>query len=246
MYDDANGVVTTQGDEMSDNQATGKKLSRRGRTVGVTAVGVALIAVGIGAHSAVAGPATSSADRPATTPVAASVAAGLGTGDLIQRADFVQTGLGPVSATVDTTGKQALSACSGEETMLTLTNGAAGAYADEIWTFDTADTLLTEAVAESSTDTSASSFEAQLNTLVRDCQDEPAGHWYYGEGHAITVTGGTGTWYPSFSGDGKPAGGVAVMRSGHRFGIVELAGQPSDDAGYMEGIAAAAINRLAD
>jgi hypothetical protein len=37
-----------------------------------------------------------------------------------------------------------------------------------------------------------------------------------------------------------------VIRSDRRVGIVELTGQPSDDAGYMAGIAAAAINRLAD
>ncbi len=36
-----------------------------------------------------------------------------------------------------------------------------------------------------------------------------------------------------------------MIRSGHRFGIVELSGQPSDDPGYIEGIAAAAVNRLA-
>lgn len=37
-----------------------------------------------------------------------------------------------------------------------------------------------------------------------------------------------------------------MIRSDRRVGIVELTGQPSDDAGYMAGIAAAAINRLAD
>ncbi|MFS4092446.1 hypothetical protein [Streptomyces sp. AF1A] len=213
--------------------ATGRKLSRRGRTAGVAAlVGAALLAAGIGAQPAAAGTHTSSA--------------GLGTGSLLQQDDFYQQGLLPVGATVGTTGKQALSACSGEETMRALTKGRAGGYAEVIWTFDTQDTLLTESVAEGSTDASAASYEKQLNKLVRGCQDEPEGHWYYGTGHALTVRGGTGRWYPAFSGDGNAAGGVAVIRSGHRFGIVELAGQPTDDPGYMEGIAAAAINRLAD
>ncbi|MGW4566046.1 hypothetical protein ACWEN3_27720 [Streptomyces sp. NPDC004561] len=230
---------------MYDNQAAGRKLSRRGRTAGAAAsVGAALIAVGIGALPAAATAGTSVPGRSATAPAAAQP--GLGSGNLLQREDFFQQGLNPVGATVGTTGKQALSACSGEETMRTLTKGKAGAYADVIWTFDTSDTLLTESVAAGSTDTSAAAYDKQLNKLVRSCQEEPNGHWHYGKGHVVTVRGGAGSWYPTFNGDGKAAGGVAVIRSGHRFGIVELSGQPSDDPGYMEGIAAAAINRLAD
>lgn len=90
------------------------------------------------------------------------------------------------------------------------------------------------------------SVQKQLNKLVRGCQHEPAGHWYYGKAHAITVKAGKGSWYAAYNGDGKVAGGVAVIRSDRRVGIVELTGQSSDDAGYMAGIAAAAINRLAD
>ena len=184
--------------------------------------------------------------RPAAARVAATAEPGLGSDNLIQSDDFFQQGLAPVGATVDLTGKQALSACSGEETMRTLTKGAAAAYADVTWNFDTAGTLLTESVAAGSTDASAASYETRLDALVRDCQDEPDGHWYYGPGHAITAPAGEGTWYPAYSGDGTVAGGVAVIRSGHGFGIVELTGQPTDDPGYVQGIAAAAINRLAD
>lgn len=239
---------------MFDNQSAGRKLSRRGRTARMAAcAGAALIAAGIGMHPAAAaapsaagaGTGKGSAGRPATATAAALAGSRLGPGNLIQRADFFQTGLGPVGATVDTTGKQALSACSGEETMRALTKGTAGAYADVTWTFDTKDTLLTESVAETSTTTSAASYENRLDKLVRGCQDEPDGHWHYGQGHALTLKTGEGRWYPAFSGDGEAAGGVAVVRSGHRFGIVELSGQPSDDPGYMEGIAAVAINRLA-
>ncbi|GHJ39778.1 hypothetical protein [Streptomyces sp. TS71-3] len=233
---------------MFDNQAAGRKFPRRGRTAGVAAsVGAALIAVGFGMQPAAAGAGTIAAHRSATAATATPAGApGLGSDNLIQSDDFFQQGLQPVSATVGTTGNQALSACSGEETMRALTKGKAGAYAEVIWTFDTDDTLLTESVADGSTLASATSYEQRLNALVSSCQDEPDGHWYYGDGHAITVQGGEGTWYPSFNGDGDTAGGVAVIRSGHRFGIVELAGQPSDDPGYMEGIAAGAVNRLAD
>ena len=229
---------------MFDNRTAGGKFSRGGRTAGVTAaVGVALIAVGIGVIPAAASAATGSASRPATASVAEP---GLGSDNLIQSDDFFQQGLAPVGATVDLTGKQALSACTGEESMRTLTKAKAAAYADVTWTFDTADTLLTESVADGSTDASAVAYEKQLNTLVRSCQNEPTGHWYYGAGHAITVGAGEGSWYPTFNGDGQVAGGVAVVRSGHRFGIVELTGQPTDDPAYVAGIAAIAINRLTD
>ncbi|MGW3209558.1 hypothetical protein [Streptomyces sp. NPDC001135] len=230
---------------MFDNQAGRRKSARRGRTAGIAAsVGAALIAVGIGALPA-AGADAGSASRSATALAAAPAAPGLGSAGLLQSDDFFQQGLDPVRATVDLTGKQALSACSGEETMRELTKGKAAAYADVTWAFDTKGTSLTESVADGTTDTSAASYAKQLDKLVRGCQDEPRGHWYYGKGHTITVKTGEGIWYPAFSGDGKVAGGVAVIRSGHRFGIVELTGQPSDDPGYMEGITAGAVNRLA-
>ncbi|KAB1985925.1 hypothetical protein [Streptomyces triticiradicis] len=230
---------------MFDNQATGKKLSRRGRTAAVaTSVGAALLAVGIGMTPAAADAASPS--RVATAPAARSAAPGLGSDNLIQSDDFFQQGLMPVGATVDLTGKQALSACSGETTMRTLTKGSASAYAGVTWTFDSSGSFLTESVADGSTDASAVSYENRLNKAVRSCQNEPAGHWHYGQGHALTVPAGEGTWYPAFNGDGEVTGGVAVIRGGHRFGIVELVGQPSDDPGYMKGMAATAINRLTD
>ncbi|GGX93107.1 hypothetical protein [Streptomyces anandii] len=230
---------------MFDNQAARRKFARRSRTAGVAAsVGAALIAVGVGALPA-AGADTSSASRSATALAAAPAGPRLGSAGLMQSDDFFQQGLAPVRATVDLTGKQALSACSGEETMRELTKGKAAAYADVTWAFDTKDTSLTESVAEGSTDASAASYEKRLDKLVRGCQVEPHGHWHYGKGHAFTGKAGEGIWYTAFNGDGKVAGGVAVIRSGHRFGIVELTGQPSDDPGYMEGIAAGAVNRLA-
>ncbi|MFF7354902.1 MULTISPECIES: hypothetical protein [Streptomyces] len=229
--------------EMLGTQAARKRSSRRRRTAGAAALaGAALIAVGIGAQPAAAGADTGAASRSA---IARTAAPGLGSGNLMQSEDFFQQGLAPVGATVDLTGKQALSACSGEETMRALTKGKAAAYADVTWAFDTRAVSLTESVAEVSGDTSAVSYEKRLDTLVRGCQNEPAGHWHYGKGHAITVRAGEGRWYPAFTGGGKVTGGVAVIRSGHRFGIVELSGQPSDDPGYIEGIAAAAVNRLA-
>ncbi len=238
MYEDAHRVVTTQGDTMFNHHAAAAvgKSSRRGRTARAAAAlgAAALIAAGIGLRPAAA-----------STNTAALAEPGLGSADVVQSEDFFQQGLAPVGATIDITGNQALSACSGEETMRALTGGKAAAYASVTWTFDVKGALLTESVADGATDTSATSYEKRLNTLVRGCQDEPAGHWHYGQGHAITVSAGEGTWYPAFSGDGTATGGVAVIRSGHRFGILELSGRPGADPGTLQGVTAAAINRLA-
>ncbi|WP_042420445.1 hypothetical protein [Streptacidiphilus anmyonensis] len=125
-----------------------------------------------------------------------------------------------------------------------LTKGKATAYASVTWTFDT-DGLLIESAASAPAGSAAATWEKQLVALVQECQDEPVGHWHYGAAHTLTLTGGTGRWYPSYNGDGSATGGVAVLRSGTRVAIVELTGRPTDDPAYVKGIATAALNRLA-
>ncbi|WP_371480658.1 hypothetical protein [Kitasatospora sp. NBC_00315] len=223
-----------------------KKHPRRSLVAGSAAfVGAAVITVGLGLQPAAANGDTRSPSHSAATRTADPAEPGLGSSNLIQSDDFFQQGLSAVGATVELAGTQGLSACSGEETMRSLTDGKAAAYADVAWTFDTNGSLLNESVADLSGDGSAVSYEKQLNDLVRSCQHEPAGHWHYGPGQALTLAGGEGHWYPSVNGDGAVSGGVAVVRSGRRIGIVELVGAPSNDPGYMKGITAVAINRLA-
>ncbi|WP_377270227.1 hypothetical protein [Peterkaempfera sp. SMS 1(5)a] len=238
---------------MTKNQAVQQKSVHRNRVVTAACFTAALITVGVvGTQSATADGAvrnaahrTAAAARPVTAqPAAVAVAApGLGSAALVQSEDFFQQGLGPVGATVALSGRQGLSACSGEETMRDLTQGKATAYASVTWTFDT-EGLLIESAASAATSSAASAYEKQLDALVRDCQDEPAGHWHYGAAHTLTVSGGTGHWYPSYNGDGTVTGGVAVLRSGIRVAVVELTGQPTDDPAYVKGIATAALNRL--
>ncbi|MFJ9460556.1 hypothetical protein ACIRST_36470 [Kitasatospora sp. NPDC101447] len=223
---------------MTENQAVQQKSVRRNRFAAAACVAAALITVGVvGAQSAAADGAAHNAGRPA-----AVTAPGLGSGDLVQSEDF-KRGLNPVGATVALTGRQALSACSGEETMRDLTKDKATAYASVTWTFDT-EGMLTESAASAPTGTTADTWEKQLVSLVQDCQDEPAGHWYYGAAHTLTVAGGTARWYPAYNGDGTATGGVAVLRSGTRVGIVELTGRPTDAPAQLEGVVTAALNRL--
>ncbi|WP_406090873.1 hypothetical protein [Kitasatospora purpeofusca] len=248
---------------MTENQAVQQKSVRRNRVAAAACVAAALIAVGVvGTRSATANepahPATATATTAATATATATTAAaaavavadaqpaavavpvpGLGSARLVQSEDF-QQGLNPVGATVALTGRQGLSACSGEQTMRDLTKGRATAYASVTWTFDT-EGLLIESAASAPTGASAATWEQQLVALVQDCQNEPAGHWYYGAAHTLTAAGGTAHWYPSYSGDGTAGGGVAVLRSGTRVAVVELTGAPTS----VEGLTTAALKRLA-
>jgi hypothetical protein len=250
---------------MFDNEAATKKFSRRTRIIGSAAgVATALIAVGVGIQPATASGATGTTSAAqdgaaaalvttaapavpaaAAAPAPAAAAPALGSKNLVQSNDFVPQGLVGVSATVDLTGGQGLSACSGEETMRVLTNGGAAAYASATWILDPISSTLVESLAQGSTDKAATSYEKLLNDQVRSCQDEVAGHWYYGPAHAFTVTGGEGHWYTSYNGDGAVSGGVAVIRSGNRVGIIEVAGEPGSDPAYIRGLAGIAISDLA-
>ncbi|WP_406112991.1 hypothetical protein [Kitasatospora purpeofusca] len=234
---------------MTENQAVQQKSVRRNRVAAAACVAAALIAVGVvGTRSATANepahPATATTAAAAVAdaqPAAVAVPVpGLGSARLVQSEDYVRQGLNPVGATVALTGRQGLSACSGEETMRDLTKGRATAYASVTWTFDT-EGLLIESAASAPTGASAATWEQQLVALVQDCQNEPAGHWYYGAAHTLTAAGGTAHWYPSYSGDGTAGGGVAVLRSGTRVAVVELTGAPTS----VEGLTTAALKRLA-
>ncbi|CAN3981763.1 hypothetical protein [Kitasatospora purpeofusca] len=226
---------------MTENQAVQQKSVRRNRVAAAACVAAALIAVSVvGTRSATAdgaAPSTAVAAQPA---VVAAPAPGLGSAALVQSEDYFQQGLNPVGATVELTGRQGLSACSGEQTMRDLTKGRATAYASVTWTFDTQG-LLIESAASAPTGASAATWEQQLVALVQSCQNEPAGHWYYGAAHTLTAAGGTAHWYQSYSGDGAASGGVAVLRSGTRVALVELTGPATS----VEGITTAALKRLA-
>ncbi|GAA2791465.1 hypothetical protein [Streptomyces showdoensis] len=225
---------------MTENQTVQQKSVRRNRFAAAACVAAALVtATVVGTQSATADGAFRGTAAAART--AAAAAPGLGSAHLVQSEDYVRQGLKPVAATVTLTGRQALSACSGEETMRDLTKGKATAYASVNWTFTT-DAQLTESAANAPAKATAATWEKQLVGLVQDCQDEPAGHWRYGAAHTLTTTGGTARWYPAYNGDGAVSGGVAVLRSGTKVAVVELTGRPAPAS--FEGIAKAALNRL--
>lgn len=249
---------------MTENQAVQQKSVRRNRVAAAACVAAALIAVGVvGTRSATANepahPATATATTAATATATATTAAaaavavadaqpaavavpvpGLGSARLVQSEDF-QQGLNPVGATVALTGRQGLSACSGEQTMRDLTKGRATAYASVTWTFDT-EGLLIESAASAPTGASAATWEQQLVALVQDCQNEPMRPLVLRRGpHPDRRRMAPPTGTRPTAATAPPHGGVAVLRSGTRVAVVELTGAPTS----VEGLTTAALKRLA-
>ncbi|MFE2105702.1 hypothetical protein ACFXAF_07470 [Kitasatospora sp. NPDC059463] len=224
---------------MTENRSVQQtSVRRRNRLAAVACFAAAVITAGVvGTQSATADGAARTA-----APGTAAAAPGLGSTGLVQSEDF-RRGPNPVGATVALDGRQGLSACSGEETMRGLTKDRATAYASVTWTFDT-EGALNETAANAPTRAAADTWEKQLVALVQACQDEPAGHWYYGAAHTLTAPGGTARWYLSYNGDGVVSGGAAVLRSGTRVGVVELVDRSTGTPGRVEDLVGAALKRL--
>ncbi|MFJ5230143.1 hypothetical protein ACIQBJ_09610 [Kitasatospora sp. NPDC088391] len=229
--------------QAAEQESVRPKSGRRNRVVAAACFAAALITASvIGTQSATADNAERRPAAPAPVAVGSAATGPVGSAGLLQSED--QRGLNPVGATVSLTGGQALSACSGEQTMRDLTKGRATGYASASWNF-AADGLLTESAASAGTAAEAAAWEKQLVALVEDCRTEPAGHWYYGAAHTLTTAGGTAHWYLAHNGDGTVSGGVAVLRSGTRSAVVELTGRSADAQTRVEGLVTAALTRLA-
>lgn len=197
-------------------------------TIGNRTRASALLGLGVAGVLAASGVAyATTGHETAPTANEASAAAPYGTAHLLQSDDFFQTGLDFAGARVGTTGRQALSACSGEETMATLThhNAAFGRYADIGWEGSDG-AYLTESIAQAPDSEHARIWAARLNRTVAACRHEPKGHWRYGPAHKLATAGGRATWRLDRSGDGIADGGVVVIRRGLAVGIVELSGAP--------------------
>lgn len=194
----------------------------------------ALIGAGITAGSLVAGSAYADATTAQPAPVKSH---------LLKSADFYQSGLGWSDAVVSATGKQALSACTGELTMRGLTRGHAR-YASVTWSGGVSG-MLTESIAQAADRAHARRFGRRLERQIGSCADEPAGHWFYGKAHPLRTDAGVATWRLTWNGDGSRAGGVVVLHSGKRVGVVELDGAISNQMGVVvKQLARVSVNRL--
>ncbi|MFI0895150.1 hypothetical protein [Streptomyces sp. NPDC020983] len=141
-------------------------------------------------------------------------------------------------------GAYANSACTGEKT-LTQTLGGPGAHfrglmtgtrtdpGDPTVAEDSADQIAREVAAEAHSPALAQNFAARLLLEEVPCQDETPGHWVYGRTTTLELAPGlTASWMGTYQGarntggtapEGEePCGGLAVLRSGTHYAVLEV------------------------
>ncbi|MFF2525873.1 hypothetical protein [Streptomyces liangshanensis] len=161
-------------------------------------------------------------------------------------------------------GRYANAACAGEKT-LGGTLGGPGAHFrglvttrrtdsdDPTLAVDAEDQVAREVVADAGSPAFARNFFERLVLEEVPCQTEPAGHWVYGPTRTIDVAPDiTASWMGSYDGAlntagtaprGKePCGGIALLRSGSHYGILEV--HACLDGEAMTRIVRAAVTRL--
>ncbi|WP_306184789.1 hypothetical protein [Streptomyces sp. MK5] len=141
-------------------------------------------------------------------------------------------------------GSYANAACAGEKT-LEQTLGTQDAHfrglvtakgtddSDPTLAVDARDQVAREVAADAGSPAMAQNFAQRLLLEEVPCQTEPATHWVYGPTHTIDVAPSiTASWMGSYDGDlnttgtaprGKePCGGIAVLRNGSHYGVLEV------------------------
>lgn len=160
---------------------------------------------------------------------------------LLQLEEIRGAGLSVDSAQLDATGNALLGdagrfdeGCLGEKSMRNITSskpypapGEARAYFDGTWTSTVdKDVWLREAIAEGKdrrhTDRYVKILRSEIAS-VRSCEQDPAQGDYYGRGHTVTSGSATAVLFLDYTSDGRSdGGGVAIIRDGNRFGLVDL------------------------
>ncbi|MEU6978407.1 MULTISPECIES: hypothetical protein [unclassified Streptomyces] len=141
-------------------------------------------------------------------------------------------------------GRYANAACSGEKT-LTETLGGPGAHfrglttstrtvpEDPTLASDNADQVAREVAAEARSASLAQNFSERLLLEEVPCQEQTPGHWVYGKTTTLRLAPDvTASWMGAYQGslnttgtapEGKePCGGIAVLRSGTHYGVLEV------------------------
>ncbi len=141
-------------------------------------------------------------------------------------------------------GVYANPACTGEKT-LTQTVGGPGAHFRGLTTSlrtdpddptratDQVDQVAREVVAEAPSLSLAQNFAERMLLEQVSCQEEPAGHWVYGRTTTLRLAPDvTASWMGSYEGllnttgrapEGEePCGGIAVLRNGSHYGVLEV------------------------
>ncbi|MER8042648.1 hypothetical protein [Streptomyces sp. NPDC094032] len=141
-------------------------------------------------------------------------------------------------------GHYANAACTGEKT-LTETLGGPGAHfrglmtgtrtdpSDRTLALDGAEQVAREVAAEARSASLAQNFSQRLLLEQVPCQEETPGHWVYGKTTTIRLAPDvTASWMGVYPGSlnttgtapegEEPCGGIAVLRNGTHYGVLEV------------------------
>lgn len=187
-------------------------------------------------------------------------------GHLLAAAEFTKVGVSRRVYVRDRVGdgRYANAACAGEKT-LGETLGGPGAHfrgwvtakdtdeSDPTLAVNIEDQVAREVAADATSPALAQNFAERLLLEEVPCQTEPAGHWVYGPTHTVDVAPGiTASWMGSYDGGlnttgtaprGKePCGGIAVLRNGSHYGVLEV--DACLNTAAMTRIVRAAVTRL--
>ncbi|MFE7510356.1 hypothetical protein ACFU8I_03890 [Streptomyces sp. NPDC057540] len=180
----------------------------------------------------------SASPRGATGPVTAA--------NLLQPAAFApDAGTGRIHVTDRYgDGHYANSACTGEKTLME-TLGGPGAHfrglmtgtrtdpSDPTLALDIADQVARQVAAEARSPSLAQNFAQRLLLEQVPCQEETPGHWVYGRTRTLRLAPDvTASWMGAYQGSlnttgtapegEEPCGGIAVLRSGTHYGLLEV------------------------
>ncbi|MFF4398221.1 hypothetical protein [Streptomyces sp. NPDC001480] len=161
-------------------------------------------------------------------------------------------------------GNYANAACTGEKTLGETLGGSDAHFRGLMTTKDADgsdptmarsidDQVAREVAADARSPALAQNFAERLLLEEVPCQEEPATHWVYGPTHTIDVAPRiTASWMGYYDGDlnttgtaprGKePCGGIAVLRNGSHYGVLEV--DACLDTAAMTRIVRAAVTRL--
>jgi hypothetical protein len=196
--------------------------------------------------------------KPATGPMTAR--------HLLAAAEFKKVGFSKRVYVRDRVGdgRYANAACAGEKTLGETLGGPDAHFRGLMTTEDTdasdptlavnvEDQVAREVAADAGSPALAQNYAQRLLLEEVPCQTEPPGHWVYGPTQTIAVAAGiTANWVGSYDGDlntagaaprgMKPCGGVAVLRNGSHYGVLEV--DACLDAAAMTRIVRAAVTQL--
>ncbi|MGW5781589.1 hypothetical protein [Streptomyces sp. NPDC003863] len=233
------GLVTGRFVLPSPPGADAHPAARSGAAVGGASQGASAPATpGVSAPTPSASASGSASPTGATGPVT--------TANLLEPAAFgPDAGIGKIHVTDRYgDGHYANAACTGEKT-LTETLGGPGAHfrglmtsprtdpSDPTLALDGADQVAREVAAEARSPSLAQNFSQRLLLEQVPCQEEAPGHWVYGRTTTLRLAPDvTASWMGVYQGSlnttgtapegEEPCGGIAVLRSGTHYGVLEV------------------------